>query len=80
MNLLDRIQESVRKFDRSQIGKRIKSNRELMRCAKDKKSVCCPSIGMVQPAAWVINMNFSVVVCRIEQGLFIYLPKQLAKH
>ena len=69
------VQSARAKIDKARIGARVTSRQELDAAAFAKRSVACPRIGALHPAAWVLNMNYSCVCGMIESGLFIYNPK-----
>ena len=70
-----RLESARAKIDQTRIGARVTSRQELDAAAFAKRSVACPRIGALHPAAWVLNMNYSRVCGMIESGLFIYNPK-----
>lgn len=82
MSVIEVVNESIRRIerarariDKSRLGKRIMSHADLSDASYLRQSVACPYFGSINPAAWMINMNYSVVCRRIEAGLFVYKPK-----
>lgn len=56
-------------------GERIKTPEELVQAAKDKRAVImCYGSQHRQPAAWVICMQFSLVMRLLETGIYYYVP------
>jgi len=82
VKLVDVVNESIKcveraraRIDKSRLGKRIMSHTDLNDASELRQSVACPHVGSIHPAAWMLNMNYSVVCHRIEVGLFVYNPK-----
>lgn len=71
----ERLAKARAKIDKKRLGKRIRSHTDLDDAARYKMSVACPYRGLIHPAAWVLNMNYTAVCNMIETGLFIYNRK-----
>jgi hypothetical protein len=59
--------------------KRIGSLAGLMRAVRDRKAVTCPKSHAFRgpiAAAWVVNLQGTIIHMLIENGLFIYEPKK----
>ncbi len=63
----------------SRLGAQVRGYHQILELVAERKSVACPRMGEVHPAAWILNMNYGQVCHRIETGLFVYVPTAKTK-
>ena len=72
---IKRVEEARAKVDKARLGMQVKSHDEIERAASLRLSLACPRRGAIHPAAWVLNMNYSVVCAMLRSGLYVYRRK-----
>lgn len=65
------------------MGKQIATLEHLITAAQNKQAVICPTSNAFRnriPAAFVANLQGTIINRLIKMGLFIYTPKKEKKH